>query len=105
MAKQVCDKAITLEPLEDRVLVLADEAESETRGGILIPDTAKGKPCWGTVVKAGPGKMTEHGILLPMTVKVGDRVLFGKFAGVEVDVDGKKYKMMHVGAEIMAVKK
>lgn len=80
---------VKLTPLADRVLVKPAEAETKTAGGIIIPDSAKEKPQRGTVVAVGNGKKDE-----PMTVKVGDTVLYGKYAGTEVSIDGKDYLMM-----------
>ncbi|MBR2300185.1 MAG: co-chaperone GroES [Alphaproteobacteria bacterium] len=78
-----------IKPLHDRVLVKRIEDLEKTAGGIIIPDTAKEKPSEGIVEAAGNGRMTPDGKLAPMTVKVGDRVLFGKYAGTEVKVDGE----------------
>ena len=80
---------MNVKPLADRVLVEPAAAEEKTAGGIIIPDTAKEKPMRGTVVAAGNGKKDE-----PMTVKVGDTVLYGKYAGTELPVDGKDYLIM-----------
>lgn len=80
---------MNVQPLADRVLVEPAAAEEKTAGGIIIPDTAKEKPMRGTVVAAGNGKKDE-----PMTVKVGDTVLYGKYAGTELAVDGKDYLIM-----------
>ena len=76
-------------PLHDRVLVRRLESEERSAGGIIIPDTAKEKPQRGTIVAAGPGKKDE-----PVTVKVGDVVLYGKYAGTEITIDGKDYLIM-----------
>ncbi|HEX7967829.1 MAG TPA: co-chaperone GroES [Stellaceae bacterium] len=76
-------------PLHDRVLVKRVEAEEKTRGGIIIPDTAKEKPVEGEVLAVGPGARSEDGKLHPLDVKAGDRVLFGKWAGTEVVIDGE----------------
>ena len=81
-------------PLHDRVLVESLESEEKTAGGIIIPDTAKEKPQEGKVIAVGPGAKTEEGKIIPMDVKVGDRVLFGKWSGTEVKVDGKEYSIM-----------
>ncbi|MBR0054119.1 MAG: co-chaperone GroES [Bacteroidales bacterium] len=78
-----------LRPLADRVVVEPAEAEEKTAGGIIIPDTAKEKPQKGTVVAVGPGKKDE-----PMTVKVGDTVLYGKYSGTEITLDGTHYLIM-----------
>jgi chaperonin GroES len=75
-------------PLHDRVVVTRVEAEEKTAGGIIIPDTAKEKPQQGEVVAVGPGGRDEAGKLVPIDVKVGDRVLFGKWSGTEVKIDG-----------------
>ena len=76
-------------PLHDRIVVKRIEAEEKTAGGIIIPDTAKEKPSQGEVIAVGPGGRDESGKLIPIDVKVGDRVLFGKWSGTEVKIDGK----------------
>ncbi|MDQ0509290.1 co-chaperone GroES [Ancylobacter amanitiformis] len=81
-------------PLHDRVVVKRIEAEEKTAGGIIIPDTAKEKPSQGEVVAAGPGARDEAGKLVPLDVKAGDRVLFGKWSGTEVKIDGVDYLIM-----------
>jgi chaperonin GroES len=81
-------------PLEDRVVVEPLEAEEKTAGGILLPDTAKEKPQRGKVVAVGPGKVNEDGKRQPMSVAVGDEVLFGRYAGNEIEIDGKEVKIM-----------
>ncbi len=81
-------------PLHDRVLIRRLETEEKTAGGIIIPDTAKEKPMEGEVVAVGPGARTEDGKLLPMDLKAGDRVLFGKWSGTEVKIDGEEYTIM-----------
>jgi len=81
-------------PLHDRVLVRRIEEEEKTKGGIIIPDTAKEKPQQGEVVAVGPGARTEDGKLIPMDVKVGDKVLFGKWAGTEVKLEGEEYLIL-----------
>ena len=81
--------SVNVKPLADRVLVEPMAAETKTASGIIIPDTAKEKPVKGTVVAAGPGKTDE-----PMTVKVGDTVLYGKYAGTELSVEGKDLLIM-----------
>jgi chaperonin GroES len=80
---------MTFRPLHDRVLVRRVEAEEKTAGGIIIPDTAKEKPQEGEVIAAGPGGRNEQGQLVPLDVKAGDRVLFGKWSGTEVKIDGQ----------------
>ena len=81
-------------PLHDRVLVRRVEQEEKTSGGIIIPDTAKEKPMEGEVVAGGPGGRDESGKLIPIDVKVGDRVLFGKWSGTEVKIDGQELLIM-----------
>lgn len=85
---------MTFRPLHDRVLVRRIEADEKTKGGIIIPDTAKEKPQQGEVVAVGPGARAEDGTLQPLDVKVGDRVLFGKWSGTEVKVDGEDLLIM-----------
>ena len=77
-------------PLHDRVVVRRLEAEEKTAGGIIIPDTAAEKPMEGEVIAVGPGARNEAGVLVPLDVKAGDRVLFGKWSGTEVKVDGQE---------------
>lgn len=81
-------------PLGDRVLVEPATAESTTKGGIIIPDTAGEKPTRGKVIAAGPGTRAEDGRLLPLDVKKGDTVLYGKWSGTEVKMDGKDYVIL-----------
>ena len=81
-------------PLHDRVVVRRIEAEDKTKGGIIIPDTAKEKPQQGEVVAIGPGGRDEAGKLVPIDLQVGDRVLFGKWSGTEVKIDGTEYLIM-----------
>jgi chaperonin GroES len=81
-------------PLHDRVLVQPLDGEEKTVGGIIIPDTAKEKPSEGKVIAVGPGAKTEDGKILPMEVKVGDLVLFGKWSGTEVKIDGVEFSIM-----------
>ena len=83
-----------VKPLNDRVLVKRMEEVQVTKGGILIPDTAKEKPIEGKVIAVGPGKMSEQGQRMTLQVKEGDRVLFGKYAGTEIKVEGEEYLMM-----------
>jgi chaperonin GroES len=85
---------INLTPLADRVIVKPSEAEETTKGGIILPDTAKEKPIEGTIVAAGPGKVTDDGKTVKMGVKVGDKVLYGKYSGTEVTVGGEEYLIM-----------
>jgi chaperonin GroES len=83
-----------IRPLHDRVIVKRLEAESKSAGGIVIPDTAGEKPDQGEVVAVGPGKKTDEGKILPMDVKVGDRILFGKYSGTTVKVEGTELLVM-----------
>lgn len=83
-----------IKPLADRVVVKPAEAEEKTAGGIILPDTAKEKPIEGTVVAVGPGKTSDDGKLIKPEVKVGDRVLYGKYSGTEVTIDGEEYLIM-----------
>ncbi len=83
-----------LKPLNDRVLVKRLEGDERTAGGLYIPDTAKEKPSKGEVVAAGPGKTAEDGKLIAMTVKAGDMVLFNKYAGTEIKLDGVEHLVM-----------
>src|SRR6201994_1516769 len=81
-------------PLHDRVVVRRLEAEEKTKGGIIIPDTAKEKPQEGEVIAAGPGARDESGKLVPLDLKAGDRILFGKWSGTEVKIDGEELLIM-----------
>jgi chaperonin GroES len=83
-----------IRPLDDRVVVKPLESEERTAGGIVLPDTAKEKPQQGTVEAMGPGRLLKSGRRAELALKVGDRVLFGKYAGHEVKVDGEEYKIM-----------
>jgi chaperonin GroES len=85
---------MNLRPLQDRIIVKRLEEENVTAGGILIPDTAKEKPQRGEIVAVGKGKTADDGKLIPMDVKVGDKVLFGKYAGTEIKIDGTDYLIM-----------
>ena len=87
-------KKIKLTPLADKVIVQQAEAETKTASGIIIPDTAQEKPQEGKVVAVGGGAKTEDGKKIPMDVKVGDKVLFGKWSGTEVKINGKEYSIM-----------
>jgi chaperonin GroES len=89
-------------PLHDRVLIRGVEQETKTAGGILIPDTAKEKPTEGEVIGVGPGARSEDGKIHPLDVKVGDRVLFGKWSGTEIKVDGEDVVIMKE-SDIMGV--
>ena len=89
-------------PLHDRIVVTRIDAESKTAGGIIIPDTAKEKPTEGEVIAVGPGGRDESGKLIPIDLKEGDRVLFGKWSGTEVKIDGVEYLIMKE-SDIMGV--
>ena len=98
-------------PLHDRVVVRRVDAEEKTKGGIIIPDTAKEKPQEGEIVAAGPGARDESGKLVPLDVKAGDRILFGKWSGTEVKIDGedliimKELDVMGVVEGVLALKR
>ena len=94
MADAVLSK-IKIRPLGDRVVVRALDKDKQERGGLIIPDTAKEKPQEGEIVAAGKGKTTDEGKLLMMDVKVGDRILYGKYSGTEIKLDGDEYLIMH----------
>jgi chaperonin GroES len=85
---------MNIKPLHDRVLVKPMEAEEKTAGGLIIPDTAKEKPMRGEVVAVGTGKITDDGKTVPMAVKKGDAILYGKYSGTEITVDGQEYLIM-----------
>lgn len=87
-------KTATLKPLGDRIVVETLPAEEKTAGGIILPDTAQEKPMTGKVIAVGPGKPLDNGKVIPLEVKAGDKVLFTKYAGTEVKIDGKKLKIM-----------
>ena len=85
---------MNIRPLHDRIIVERLEEETTTASGIIIPDSAKEKPQQGNVIAVGKGKLTEDGKVLPLDVKVGDTVLFGKYSGTEVKIEGNEYLMM-----------
>ncbi len=85
---------MSLHPIDDRLVVEIEEAQEKTQGGIFLPDTAKEKPQRGKVIAVGNGKLLDNGQRLPLTLQVGDRILFGKYAGTEVKFDGKEYKIL-----------
>lgn len=85
---------MNLKPLHDRVIIKPSKPEEVTKGGIIIPETAKEKPMQGEVIAIGGGKITEDGKVLPLNVKVGDQVLYGKYAGTEVNFEGGEYLIM-----------
>jgi chaperonin GroES len=86
--------AMKIRPLHDRVIVKRIEEDQKTKGGIIIPDTAKEKPQMGEVIAAGPGKKTEDGKLVPIDVKKGDKVLFTKYAGSDIKIEGEELLIM-----------
>ena len=86
---------VNIQPLGDRVLVKPIEQKESKRSGIIIPDTAKEKPQEGLVIATGNGKTTEEGKVLPMDVKAGDKILYGKYSGSETKLDGEEYLIMH----------
>jgi len=87
-------KKMKIRPLQDRLIVKRLEEEEKTKGGIIIPDAAKEKPMQGEVIAVGKGKITDEGKALPLDVKAGDRILFGKYAGTEIKIDGEEYLIM-----------
>jgi chaperonin GroES len=91
-----------VQPLADRVVIKPSEPQEKVQGGIIIPDTAKEKPMQGEVVAVGPGKVSESGQKIAMEVKKGDRVLYGKYSGTEVTVDGTDYLIMRE-SDILAI--
>ena len=93
---------VNIKPLADRVIVAPAAAEEKTKSGIIIPDTAKEKPQRGEVVAVGEGKVSEQGTLMQPQVKVGDQVLYGKYAGTEISIDGGDYLIMRE-SDILAV--
>jgi len=93
---------MNVKPLHDRVLVKRIEEKEVVKGGIIIPDTAKEKPMEGEVIAAGPGKVTDSGNRAALEVKAGDRILFGKYSGTEIKIDGQEYLIMRED-EILAI--
>jgi chaperonin GroES len=85
---------VKIRPLQDRVIVKRIEEEAKTKGGIIIPDTAKEKPQEGKVIAVGKGKVNDDGKITPLDVKVNDRVLFGKYSGSEINMDGEEHLIM-----------
>jgi chaperonin GroES len=83
-----------IRPLQDRVIVKRLEEEEKTKGGIIIPDTAKEKPQEGKVIAVGKGKVTEEGKVIPLDVKAGDKILFGKYSGTEIKIEGEEHLIM-----------
>jgi len=94
--------ALSIKPLSDRVVVEAAPAEEVSSGGIILPDTAQEKPQQGTIVAVGPGKTSDAGILVKLTVKTKDKVLFGKYSGSDITIDGKDYMIMRE-SDILAI--
>ena len=84
-----------LRPLEDRIVIKQSDAEEKTSGGIILPDTAKEKPHIGKVIAVGPGKTLDDGTLSKMSVKKNDKVIYAKYMGNDVDIDGEKYVILH----------
>jgi chaperonin GroES len=95
-------KAMKIKPLGDKILVEILEAEEKTKGGIILPDTAKEEKSEGKVIAVGPGKTLDSGKVQPLEVKRGDRILFGKYSGDEITIDGKKHKILKEN-EVLAV--
>ena len=91
-----------IKPLADRVIVKPSEGIEKTKGGIYVPDTAKEKPQEGEIVAVGPGRTTEDGKLIKMEVKVGDHILYGKYSGTEVTVEGEEYLIVRE-SDILAI--
>ena len=87
-------KKVHIDPLSDRVVVVPEEAEETTASGIILPDTAKEKPQMGKVLAAGPGKVSENGNVVKMTLKAGDKVLYGKYSGTEITLDDSEVLIM-----------
>ena len=95
-------KAKSVQPLSDRVVVLPSDEDEQMRGGLYIPDTAKEKPSQGEVIAVGPGKVSDEGARLDMDVKVGDKVLYGKYSGTDVTLDGAEYLILRE-SDILAI--
>jgi len=93
---------MAIRPLDDRIVVKAVEAEEKTSGGILLPDTAKEKPSRAIVVAVGDGPRNDEGVRLPLTVKVGDEILYGKYAGNDIKWNGEEYKILRE-SEVLAL--
>ena len=85
---------MNLKPLQDRVIVKQDEAELKTKSGILLPDAAKEKPTRGKVISVGPGKLDDKGRLMPLGVKVNETIIYGKYSGNDIEVDGQKFVIL-----------
>ena len=87
-------KKVHIDPLSDRVVVMPEAAEEKTASGIILPDTAQEKPQMGKIVAAGPGKVADNGSVVKMTVQAGDKVLYGKYSGTEITLDGSEVLIM-----------
>jgi chaperonin GroES len=87
-------KKINLKPLDDRIVVQPVEAEEKTAGGLFLPDTAKEKPQRGTVLATGPGKLLDSGERAPLSVAIGDEVIYGKYSGSDIEIDGQEIKIL-----------
>ena len=94
-----------LRPLQDRILVKRVEEEAKTKGGIIIPDTAKEKPAEGKVIAVGNGKLGDDGKRIPLEIKKGDRILFGKYSGTEVKIDGEEHLIMREDDVLAVIEK
>jgi chaperonin GroES len=93
---------MNVKPMEDRVILKPMEAEQKTAGGIIIPDNAKEKPQKGEVIAVGPGKMSEKGAKIEMSLKKGDKVLYGKYSGTEITIDGQEYLIVRE-SDVLAI--
>lgn len=93
---------MNVKPLADRVVIKPHAAEEKTKGGIIIPDTAKERPVVGEIIATGPGRKGDDGKLIPLEVKVGDKVMYGKYSATEITVDGNEYLVMRE-SDIIAV--
>ena len=93
---------MNIKPMGDRIVIKPAPAEEKSRGGIILPDTAKEKPVIGEVVAVGPGKKSDEGKLIPLDLKVGEKVLYGKYSGTETSIDGNEYLIMRE-SDIFAV--
>jgi chaperonin GroES len=94
-----------IRPLDDRVLVKPQEAETKTKSGIYLPESAKEKPMMGTVIAAGPGKLNDDGKRTALNVKKGDTVVYGKYAGTEIEIDGQKHMIIRENELLGVVEK
>ena len=92
--KEIIMSKLNIKPLGDRIVVKPMEAEEKTKGGIILPDTVKEKPVEGTIVAAGPGRKSDDGKIVEMEVKVGEKILYGKYSGTEVTIEGEEYLIM-----------